>query len=73
MDQEEQKQNLVQEIAQVIETQTGVQLSPDFIEELLGDIQREQLKALVYQAFLAIQKSRATPSLADVTPTSEIG
>ena len=73
MDQEEQKQNLVQEIAQVIETQTGVQLSPDFIEELLGDIQREQLKALVYQAFLAIQKNRATPSLADVAPTSEIG
>lgn len=73
MDQEEQKQNLVQEIAQVIETQTGVQLSPDFIEELLGDIQREQLKALVYQAFLAIQKNRTTPSLEGAAPTSEIG
>lgn len=73
MEQEEQKQGLVQEIAAIIETQTGVQLTPEHIEEMLLEIQREQLKALVYQAFLSVQRSRAATSLADVAPASEIG
>lgn len=70
MSQEEQKENLVRDIAAVVEAQTGLQLSLEFIEELLGDIQREQLKALVYQAFLAVQKKLVTP---EAVPTSENG
>lgn len=70
MNQEEQKENLVRDIAAVVEAQTGLQLSLEFIEELLADIQREQLKALVYQAFLAVQKKLVAP---DAAPTSENG
>lgn len=55
---EERKNVIIEQIIKVLRNQTGIELSPEAVEELMGDIQREQLKGLVYQAFLAIQRGQ---------------
>jgi hypothetical protein len=49
---------LFQEISQFIAEKTGLELSPELIGELLGEVQREELKRLVYEAFMAVQQQR---------------
>ncbi len=55
---EERKNILIEQIIAVIQEQVNLQLSPEAVEELLAEIQREQMKSLVYQAFLAVQRSQ---------------
>jgi hypothetical protein len=65
---EERKNAIIEQIIEVLRNQTGIELSPEAVEELMGDIQREQLKGLVYQAFLAIQRGQEGSAEGGETP-----
>jgi hydroxymethylpyrimidine/phosphomethylpyrimidine kinase len=49
---------LFQEISELIADKTGLLMTVEQVEELWDEIQREELKRLVYQAFMAIQQDR---------------
>lgn len=55
----EQKHALIQQIIEVINSQVGVALEPELVEELMAEIQRDQMKTIIYQAFLSIQRAAA--------------
>ncbi|TXH11477.1 MAG: hypothetical protein E6R04_02510 [Spirochaetes bacterium] len=55
----EQKNALVQQIIEIINSQVGVALEPELVEELMAEIQRDQMKTIIYQAFLSIQRAAA--------------
>lgn len=50
------EQELLQQIAELIEENTKMVLDTDTIKTLLLEIQREQLKGLVYKAFIAVSQ-----------------
>lgn len=47
-----------QEISELIADKTGLLMTVEQVEGLWDEIQREELKRLVYQAFMAIQQDR---------------
>lgn len=54
------EQELLELMAEHIEARSGVVIGVEDIKNLLIEVQREQLKGLVYQAFLAVAKLGAT-------------
>lgn len=51
------EQELLQQMAEVIEETSGMVLEPEGIKTLLLEVQREQLKSLVYRAFMAVNQA----------------
>jgi len=50
------EQELLQQIAELIEENTKMVLDTDTIKVLLLEVQREQLKGLVYKAFITVSQ-----------------
>jgi hypothetical protein len=50
------EQELLQQMAELIEENTKMVLDPETIKGLLLEVQREQLKGLVYRAFIAVSQ-----------------
>lgn len=57
------EEEMLQAMVEAIEKSTGLVLDQDHVKELLLEVQREQLKGLVYRAFMAVNQARepATP------------
>lgn len=51
------EQELLQRMAETIEATSGMVLEPEGIKTLLLEVQREQLKGLVYRAFMAVNQA----------------
>lgn len=48
------EEEMLQMMSELIHDQTGLVLSNDDVKTLLIEVQREQLKGLVYKAFLSV-------------------
>lgn len=56
------EEEMLQAMVEVINQGTGLVLDTSHVKELLLEVQREQLKGLVYRAFMAVNKTvEATP------------
>jgi len=57
------EEEMLQAMVEAIEKSTGLVLDQDHVRELLLEVQREQLKGLVYRAFMTVNQARepATP------------
>jgi hypothetical protein len=55
------EEEMLQAMVEVIEQSTGLVLDQDHIKELLLEVQREQLKGLVYRAFMAVNQAKEQP------------
>ena len=53
----ENEQELLNRMAHLIRSQTGLLLDNNTIKELLLEVQREQLKGLVYKAYVAVNEA----------------
>lgn len=62
MPQFEKEEDMLEAISQVVEENTGLALNTDYIKELLVEVQREQLKGVVYRAFMAVNQPETTES-----------
>lgn len=51
------EEEMLQAMAEVIAKSTGLTLDHEHIRELLLEVQREQLKGLVYRAFMAVNEA----------------
>lgn len=60
------EQEMLQAMVEMIEQSTGLVLDQEHVKELLLEVQREQLKGLVYRAFMALNQTQA-----DTTTTTE--
>lgn len=58
---------MLQAMVEVIEQSTGLVLDQDHIKELLLEVQREQLKGLVYRAFMAVNQAKEEPQGQEAT------
>lgn len=52
------EEEMLQAMVEAIEKSTGLALDQDHVKELLLEVQREQLKGLVYRAFMAVNQAR---------------
>lgn len=52
------EEEMLQAMVEVINEGTGLVLDHDHVKELLLEVQREQLKGLVYRAFMAVNKTK---------------
>lgn len=59
---EMQKMMLLSAVSHNVSQRTGVQLSPKDVETLLLEVQREQLKRVVYQAYIEVTQPEGNPS-----------
>jgi len=55
------EEELLQQMAEVIEQSSGIVLEPEAIKALLLEVQREQLKGLVYKAFMLVNQPPEAP------------
>lgn len=55
------EEEMLQAMVEVIEQSTGLVLDQDHIKELLLEVQKEQLKGLVYRAFMAVNQAKEQP------------
>jgi hypothetical protein len=55
------EEEMLQAMVEAIEKSTGLVLDQDHVKELLLEVQREQLKGLVYRAFMAVNQAREQP------------
>lgn len=55
------EEELLQQMAEVIEKSAGIVLEPEAIKALLLEVQREQLKGLVYKAFMLVNQPPEAP------------
>ena len=62
------EEEMLQAMVEVIEQSTGLVLDQDHIKELLLEVQREQLKGLVYRAFMAVNQAKEEPQSQEATP-----
>lgn len=71
------EQELLQQMAELIEENAKMVLDQDTIKGLLLEVQREQLKGLVYRAFVAVSQRHeqtqtgAEGSLEEAQPVAE--
>jgi uncharacterized protein YaaW (UPF0174 family) len=56
------EEEMLQEMVELIEKSTGLVLDQEHVKELLIEVQREQLKGLVYKAFMAVNQAREQPT-----------
>jgi hypothetical protein len=61
------EEEMLQAMVEVIEQSTGLVLDQDHIKELLLEVQREQLKGLVYRAFMAVNQAKEEPQGQEAT------
>jgi hypothetical protein len=52
------EEEMLQAMVEVIEQSTGLVLDQNHVKELLLEVQREQLKGLVYRAFMAVNQTK---------------
>jgi regulator of replication initiation timing len=74
MPQFEKEEDMLEAISQVVEENTGLALNTDYIKELLVEVQREQLKGVVYRAFMAVNQAKEeNPPAAEESKVEENG
>ena len=61
------EEEMLQAMVEVIEQSTGLVLDQDHIKELLLEVQKEQLKGLVYRAFMAVNQAKEEPQGQEAT------
>lgn len=66
--QELSEKDLIERIGEVLLERTGINLSPDDIKGLLLEVQKEQLKAMVYKAYAAITEQLEKDQASEVDP-----
>ena len=69
MPQFEKEEDMLEAISQVVEENTGLALNTDYIKELLVEVQREQLKGVVYRAFMAVNQPETAEDSNPLDPT----
>lgn len=62
---ENREEDMLLAMAQVIQENTGLALNSAYIKELLLEVQHEQLKGLVYKAFLTVNEEELNELKAD--------
>ena len=65
------EEEMLQAMVEVIEKSTGLVLDQDHVKELLLEVQREQLKGLVYRAFMAVNQAREPSTPEQQEPAKE--
>lgn len=65
------EEEMLQAMVEVIEKSTGLVLDQDHVKELLLEVQREQLKGLVYRAFMAVNQAREPEAVQAVEAAKE--
>jgi hypothetical protein len=72
MAQFENEEAMLQAMVESIEGGTGIVLDTAHVKELLLEVQREQLKGLVYRAFMSVnQSAEAASAVNPLDPTGE--
>jgi hypothetical protein len=66
------EQEMLQAMAEMIEGTTGVVLDESHIKELLLEVQREQLKGLVYRAFMAVNQNKEKQEETEAMVVAEV-
>jgi len=61
------EEEMLQAVVELVEQASGLVLSTQYARELLVEIQREQLKGLIYKAFIAVNQPK------EVNPSTETG
>lgn len=52
------EEEMLQAMVEMIEKSAGLVLDQEHVRELLLEVQREQLKGLVYRAFMAVNQAK---------------
>lgn len=71
MPQFEKEEDMLEAISQVVEENSGLALNTGYIKELLVEVQREQLKGLVYRAFMSVNQPEAKEDSNPLDPTGD--
>lgn len=64
------EEEMLQAMVEMIQQGAGVVLDQEHVKELLLEVQREQLKGLVYKAFMAVNKAMEEEAAGEATDGS---